>query len=322
MTQYMLSVHGIDGEPLPPEEEMQQVFADVDAFNEEIQASGAWVFAGGLLPARHRDRRRGQGRRDVVTTDGPFAETKEHLGGFWVIEAPRPRRRARAGPRRRTGGLPGAGRGAAVPGRRAGRTGPIGRPTSDADDGRAGSSGEESGRCGGHPGPRLRRHRPRRGGGPGGVRRRRRALAGDGPAAQPRRLDHHDRPQPGHRPAPPRGRPATTRHAQAARLHRSRRTTTRRNGGGAACTTTGCGSIFTCCHPALAPTAQVRADAAAARRPADARDRAGLPGAGADDGPAHRAGEAQDPRRQHPVPGARRRGAARPAARRCCGRST
>ena len=85
MTQYLLSVYMGDDQ-LPPEDEMQQAYKDVDAFNAELKAEGAWVFAGGLHPAdtatvvRVRD-------GDVLTTDGPFAETKEQLGGFWIVEA-------------------------------------------------------------------------------------------------------------------------------------------------------------------------------------------------------------------------------------------
>ena len=52
-----------------------------------MKAAGAWVFAGGLHPAEHRDRRARRGRRGA-TTDGPFVEGKEHLGGFTIIEAP------------------------------------------------------------------------------------------------------------------------------------------------------------------------------------------------------------------------------------------
>jgi hypothetical protein len=87
MTQYLLSVHMVEGEPLPSEEDIQQAYKDVDAFNEELKAQGAWVFAGGLHPAdtatvvRVKD-------GEILTTDGPFAETKEQLGGFWVVEAP------------------------------------------------------------------------------------------------------------------------------------------------------------------------------------------------------------------------------------------
>jgi hypothetical protein len=87
MKQYMLAVHMVEGDPMPSPEEMQKTYAAVDAFNNELQADGAWVFAGGLHPpatatvVRSRD-------GEVVMTDGPFAETKEQLGGFWVIEAP------------------------------------------------------------------------------------------------------------------------------------------------------------------------------------------------------------------------------------------
>jgi hypothetical protein len=86
MTQYLLSVHMVEGAAVPSPEDMQQMFADVDTFNAEVQAAGAWVFAGGLHPA---DTATVVTVTDgeVVTTDGPFAETKEHIGGFWIIEA-------------------------------------------------------------------------------------------------------------------------------------------------------------------------------------------------------------------------------------------
>ena len=87
MGQYLLSVHMVEGETVPPDDVVQQMYRDVDAFNEKVRAAGAWVFAGGLHPAdtatvvRARD-------DEVITTDGPFSEAKEQLGGFWVIEAP------------------------------------------------------------------------------------------------------------------------------------------------------------------------------------------------------------------------------------------
>ena len=88
MTQYLLSVWMVEGtEPYATTEEMEQAFADVSKFNEEIQASGHWVFAGGLHPADTATVVRADKGADVVTTDGPFAESKEHIGGFWVIEA-------------------------------------------------------------------------------------------------------------------------------------------------------------------------------------------------------------------------------------------
>jgi hypothetical protein len=86
MTQYLLSVHMVEGEPMPSNEEIQRAYAAVDAFNAELQSAGAWVFAGGLHPPSTATVVRSQGGQ-VVTTDGPFAETKEQLGGIWVIEA-------------------------------------------------------------------------------------------------------------------------------------------------------------------------------------------------------------------------------------------
>ena len=89
MTQYMLSVHhdGLDDAAFQQsEEEMQAAFKAVDAVNAEMQATGAWVFGGGLHAPEVATVVHGYGD-DVVMTDGPFAETKEFLGGFWVIEA-------------------------------------------------------------------------------------------------------------------------------------------------------------------------------------------------------------------------------------------
>jgi hypothetical protein len=89
VTQYMLSVHNdADGNAMDEmtPAQMQEVFAAVDVVNAAMQESGAWVFGGGLeLPTTATTVRAHQG--DVLLTDGPFAETKEHLGGFWVIEA-------------------------------------------------------------------------------------------------------------------------------------------------------------------------------------------------------------------------------------------
>jgi hypothetical protein len=87
MKQYLLAVHMVEGEPVPSEAQMQEMYKAVDAYNAELQAAGAWVFAGGLHPPATSTVVRAQGGQ-VVTTDGPFAETKEQLGGFWVIEAP------------------------------------------------------------------------------------------------------------------------------------------------------------------------------------------------------------------------------------------
>jgi hypothetical protein len=88
MTQYLLSVHGSDEDfANVPEDEMQKMFADVNRFNEKLQAEGVWVFAGGLLPVDQATTVDNTGEKPIVT-DGPYAESKEYLGGFWIIEAP------------------------------------------------------------------------------------------------------------------------------------------------------------------------------------------------------------------------------------------
>jgi hypothetical protein len=89
VTQYLLSVHMVEGRSGRPPEDDQKAFADVAAFNAELQAEGSWVFGGGLQPpatakvVRVRD-------GELHRTDGPFAESKEQIGGFWVIEAADP----------------------------------------------------------------------------------------------------------------------------------------------------------------------------------------------------------------------------------------
>jgi hypothetical protein len=86
MAQYLLSVHMVEGEDAyPNEEEMQQAFKDTDALNQTMQDQGVWVFAGGLHPADTATVVKVQDG-EVVTTDGPFSEAKEHIGGFWVID--------------------------------------------------------------------------------------------------------------------------------------------------------------------------------------------------------------------------------------------
>jgi hypothetical protein len=85
MKQYLLSIYQPDG-PLPPPEFLDKVMKDVDALRQAMKDANAWVFGGGLHPpstatvVRYRD-------GDVLTTDGPFAEGKEHLGGFCIIKA-------------------------------------------------------------------------------------------------------------------------------------------------------------------------------------------------------------------------------------------
>jgi len=90
MAQYLLSVPATsaDYEDVDySDPAIQQTFADVGTFNEQLQADGHWVFGGGLTNITDATVVDGTGD-DVVVTDGPFAESKEFLGGFWVIEAP------------------------------------------------------------------------------------------------------------------------------------------------------------------------------------------------------------------------------------------
>jgi hypothetical protein len=86
MAQYLLSVHGSETDEIP--ENVQELYAAVEAFNKEVQAAGQWVFAGGLNPASTATVVDGTGRGDPVITDGPYLESKEHLGGFWVVDVP------------------------------------------------------------------------------------------------------------------------------------------------------------------------------------------------------------------------------------------
>ncbi|MFC4586125.1 YciI family protein [Sphaerisporangium corydalis] len=85
MTRYLLSIYQPDGPP-PGPEIMDQVDRDLRELNGQMKAAGAWVFTGPLHPADSATvvQRRGG---EVVMTDGPYLEGKEHVGGFWIIDA-------------------------------------------------------------------------------------------------------------------------------------------------------------------------------------------------------------------------------------------
>ncbi len=86
MKQYLLSVYQPDGDP-PPSVDLERIGRDLDALHQEMKAAGAWVFSGGLhLPASATVVRFTGG--EMLTTDGPFTEGKEHLGGFTIVTAP------------------------------------------------------------------------------------------------------------------------------------------------------------------------------------------------------------------------------------------
>ena len=311
MKQYMLAVHGDD--------RRRDAFARGDAE---------------VLQAGRRVQRRAPGRRRMgvrrwapavrapppsssattatsITTDGPFAETKEQLGGFWIIERRRPRRRARAG--REGHRRPAWNRSRSARSRTSPRPSDAIRRTSCRR------------RC---TLERIFREES------GRVVATLVRLFGDidiaeeavqeafvvaterwpttGLPPNPRRLDHHDGPQPCHRPLR-REASRDDRHAQAALLH-ERDEPLEQVG---PMNDDRLRLIFTCCHPALAHERTGRAHAAPARRARDRRDRTGVPRARGDDGAAARARQAQDPRREDPLPCARRRRAARAGFARC-----
>jgi hypothetical protein len=88
MARYLLSVHSVEGEAREPmtEEQMQQFMKQIGALEEEMKSAGAWVFSARLHEADTATVVR-MSEGEVLTTDGPFAESKEHLGGFYIIEA-------------------------------------------------------------------------------------------------------------------------------------------------------------------------------------------------------------------------------------------
>jgi hypothetical protein len=85
MAQYLLALHKADDHELS-EDEMRQCWAGVNALADRMRDAGAFVFKSGLLPAESATVVRQSGG-DFLITDGPYAETKEHLAGFWIINA-------------------------------------------------------------------------------------------------------------------------------------------------------------------------------------------------------------------------------------------
>jgi len=84
MPQYLVAIHHPDN--FDPSTESKATVGAIDALNEEMAAAGAVVFVGGLNSAREAKSLRAQHDGKVLTTDGPYLETKEHIGGFWVLE--------------------------------------------------------------------------------------------------------------------------------------------------------------------------------------------------------------------------------------------
>jgi hypothetical protein len=86
MTQYLVAIYRPKNYD-PAVSEDEAMGREIDVLNEEMQAAGVRVFAGGLRPESSTRSLRLQPTGKVLITDGPYAETKEHIGGFWVLEA-------------------------------------------------------------------------------------------------------------------------------------------------------------------------------------------------------------------------------------------
>jgi hypothetical protein len=84
---YLLNVYQPDGD-IPPPEVLEKVMRDIAVVRQELQAAGAWVFSGGLHPPSTATVLRPRDGGEVLMTDGPYAEGKEHIGGFTIIKAP------------------------------------------------------------------------------------------------------------------------------------------------------------------------------------------------------------------------------------------
>jgi hypothetical protein len=85
MKQFLVAIHHPDN--YDPSVEDEAMCRDIDVLNEEMAAAGARFFAGGLLPPSSAKSLRALPGGKVLVTDGPYLETKEHVGGFWILQA-------------------------------------------------------------------------------------------------------------------------------------------------------------------------------------------------------------------------------------------
>ena len=85
MPQYLVAIHHPDNYDASLEDDA--MVRDIQALNDEMVAAGAWFFAGGLQSAPLAKSLRKQPGGAVVITDGPYIEAKEHIGGFWILDA-------------------------------------------------------------------------------------------------------------------------------------------------------------------------------------------------------------------------------------------
>jgi hypothetical protein len=85
MAQFLVAIHHPDG--YDGSKEGEAMMRDISALNREMEAAGARLFAGGLTAASKARSLRAEPDGKVLVTDGPYLETKEHIGGFWILEA-------------------------------------------------------------------------------------------------------------------------------------------------------------------------------------------------------------------------------------------
>ena len=85
MPQFLVAIQHPDN--YDPSQEGEAMIRDIGALNQEMEAAGARFFAGGLQSPSHAKSLRKQAGGEVMVTDGPYLEAKEHIGGFWILEA-------------------------------------------------------------------------------------------------------------------------------------------------------------------------------------------------------------------------------------------
>ena len=84
MTQYLVAIHHPDD--FVPASESEATRRDISGLNDEMRTAGVVVFVGGLAPVSSAKAVRVRPGGELLVTDGPYMETKEHIGGFWVLE--------------------------------------------------------------------------------------------------------------------------------------------------------------------------------------------------------------------------------------------
>ena len=87
MPEYLLSVHGDSSQEMPEDFDPQPMFDAVERFNATVRERGYWVYANGLMPSDTATVVDGT-RAEPVLTDGPYLESKELIGGFWIVDVP------------------------------------------------------------------------------------------------------------------------------------------------------------------------------------------------------------------------------------------